>query len=125
MAALTLTTATIAAVVMTWRNRERGLVIWCSALAIAWGLPATLLLPWIDAAKSYRAMYLEIQRTLPLDMNCMTSRGLGESERAMLDYVLHIQTNREDALPKAVCNVLLAQSTQDEVPMRVSGMSLL
>lgn len=109
LAAASLTLAAILFVVMIWRTQTRGLAVWCAALAITWGLIATLLLPWIDAAKSYRDMYQTMKLALPREVNCVASYNLGESERAMLDYVLGIKTQRKEIAPATQCNALLVQ----------------
>jgi 4-amino-4-deoxy-L-arabinose transferase-like glycosyltransferase len=59
---------------------------WFLGVALTWGLLATLWLPWIDAAKSYRSMFVSMRKAMPLDSGCLASRNLGESERAMLEY---------------------------------------
>lgn len=104
-----LTFGAVILVVMTWQNKARGLMVWGAALTISWGLLATLWLPWIDAAKSYRTMYQSMLLALPTEMSCMSSRGLNESERAMLDYVLGIKTHRVESAPDTACDVLLVE----------------
>jgi hypothetical protein len=55
----------------------------------------TLLLPWIDAAKSYRSVFEDLALHLDSEWNvndCMASAHLGESEAPMLYYfagILH------------------------------------
>jgi 4-amino-4-deoxy-L-arabinose transferase-like glycosyltransferase len=119
-----LTIGTVTFVVMTWKSHARGLAIWCASLTIVWGLAATLWLPWIDAAKSYRAMYQSMKLALPSEISCMGSRGLGDSERAMLDYVLDIKTQRGELGRGARCNVLLVQSIASNLPRVPGGMVL-
>ena len=105
-----LSVGAIAFFAMNWKRPLRGVSIWCSSLIIIWGLASTLWLPWIDAAKSYRAMFEDMQLALPEDITCVASSGLGESERAMLDYVLSIKTKREEIGINAHCNVLIVQN---------------
>lgn len=120
-----LTLGAILFVMRTWKSRARGLAVWCASLTVAWGLIATLWLPWIDAAKSYRAMYQTMKFALPSDGACIASRGLGESERAMLDYVLDVRTLRKEVAPAAQCNVLLVQGTAPNLSPVADGMVLI
>ncbi|HEU0234656.1 MAG TPA: hypothetical protein VFQ94_05960, partial [Gallionella sp.] len=124
VAATLLTLGAILFVVMTWKNKARGLAVWCASVTIVWGLTATLWLPWIDAAKSYREMYQTMKLALPSRMACMSSRGLGESERTMLDYVLGIRTYREEVAPGTPCDVLLVESTASNLSMVGDSMKL-
>ncbi|AOJ63344.1 glycosyl transferase [Burkholderia ubonensis] len=77
-------------------GRWRGALSWASGAIVAWGLVYTLLLPWLDVAKSYRSVYEDLNAHLALEWNegdCMASlNGLGESEAPMLYYfsgILH------------------------------------
>ncbi|RDU96449.1 ArnT family glycosyltransferase [Trinickia dinghuensis] len=73
----------------------RGAFSWAAGVMLVWGLVFTLLLPWIDEAKSYRSVFEDL--SLHLDSSwraddCMASLDLGESEAPMLYYfagVLH------------------------------------
>ena len=87
-----------------------GLRTWVAALALAWGLLATLWLPWIDAAKSYRQVFASLAAAMPRQDACVASRSLGESERAMLDYFIGLQTRREEVAGDVGCHLLLVQS---------------
>lgn len=124
VAATLLTLGAILFVVMTWKNKARGLAVWVASLTIAWGLIATLWLPWIDAARSYRVMYRTMELALPSEVTCVASRNLGESERAMLDYVLGIKTQRKEVVPAAQCNAILVQSTAEGIPSVIDDMKL-
>lgn len=63
---------------------------WTLGLALAWGIPMTLLLPWIDEARSFRepfaAMAMAARGT-----ECIASLGLGENQRGMLSYVTSLR----------------------------------
>ena len=73
----------------------RGALSWAGGVMLVWGLVFTLLLPWIDAAKSYRSVFEDLALHLDADWNagdCMASVHLGESEAPMLYYfsgILH------------------------------------
>ena len=73
----------------------RGALSWAAGTLVGWGLIGTLLLPWLDEAKSYRSVFDSLSAKLapawrPDD--CMASLHLGESEAPMLRYftgILH------------------------------------
>lgn len=97
--------------IFCWRKQNDGLLLWSVSLGLGWGLAMTLWLPWIDYAKSYRSMFMSIPIVADTSGNCVSSRGLGESERAMLEYTLSIVTKRVEILPNANCAALLIQSS--------------
>jgi 4-amino-4-deoxy-L-arabinose transferase-like glycosyltransferase len=103
-------TALLVAVAAFHRRPGRGLVAWVAGLALCWGLLMSLWLPWLDATKSYRGMFVSMRGAMPV-ARCVASRGMGESERAMLHYVLHIDTRRSELDPQAAaaCDLLLVQ----------------
>ncbi|MBN3792445.1 glycosyl transferase [Burkholderia sp. Ac-20353] len=76
-------------------GRWRGALSWAAGALVAWGLVYTLLLPWLDVAKSYRSVFDDLNAHLALEWNdgdCMASlHGLGESEAPMLYYFSGIQ----------------------------------
>lgn len=108
-AATLLTIGAVSWITITWRKLGGGLHAWCASLTLVWGLAATLWLPWLDAAKSYRVMYQSMGMALPARMTCLASYNLGESERAMLDYVLGIDTFRQQTTFRSACNAMLIQ----------------
>jgi hypothetical protein len=80
-----------------------------------WALIATLFLGWADNAKSYRAMFVSMQQALPDRYDCMSSRDLGESQRALLHYVAGIVTHREEVpARRRSCELLLVQGRPQE-----------
>ena len=93
-----------------------GLMMWCCGLTLAYGLAATLLLPWIDAARSYRSVFVAMTAQLPPSVNCLASIGVGESGRAMLRYATGL-SSRPVADGEAVpCNALLVQTLDGAAP---------
>lgn len=97
------------------RTAQRGLWMWTVALSLTTGLIGTLWLPWLDAAKSYRATFTELGRHVPAERRCVASLGFGESERAMLAYFAHVDTVRSELRTTRDCDVLVIQSTIDAV----------
>jgi 4-amino-4-deoxy-L-arabinose transferase-like glycosyltransferase len=121
IAALLLTAGLIALWLKLPNFRARGLIGWVSGLALCWGLISTLWLPWIDAAKSYRAVYLDMGRYLPPNHGCIASINLNESERGMLRYFLGILTQRREIVPKADCPLLLVDGLVSEPPSELKS----
>lgn len=53
------------------RKRVRGrqaVTNWAAGMTLVWALLMTILLPWIDAAKSYRPVFVQMQAALPAQM---------------------------------------------------------
>ncbi|HEV7442179.1 MAG TPA: hypothetical protein VGO18_06255 [Steroidobacteraceae bacterium] len=85
--------------VLLWqyaRRREmvRGATAsWCLGIAMLWVVNFSLLLPWIDAARSYQAVFTDLHARL-VQPNCLATSNLGESELSMLEYVTGIEATR-------------------------------
>lgn len=110
---------TLLAITIIWRQSKtqgRGIVSWVTGLMLCWALVSTLWLEWIDYAKSYRSVFASMQSALPHKYRCIASSGLGESERAMLSYVLGINTQRQEIKPTAGCDLLLINGTAGSPP---------
>lgn len=88
------TAAWIALLFLLKRSPERPVVAWAAGMTAAWGLLMTLFVGWLDTGKSYRTMIAEMQRALPAKYRCISSRSLGEPQRAMLHYFAGIITYR-------------------------------
>lgn len=89
----------------------RAIVSLAMGMTLFWILFSSLWLPWIDNAKSYRAVFLSMQPHLPVKYRCIASEGLGESTRPMLEYYLGILTQRKELHPNANCDVLLTDDS--------------
>ena len=98
------------------RLYERAIVSFVAGLSLCWVLFATLWLPWLDNAKSYRSVFVAMQPHLPIQRNCVESIGLGESERGMLDYFLGVQTLRREIQPDIDCDVVLVEGSAGTPP---------
>ncbi|WP_052263405.1 ArnT family glycosyltransferase [Geobacter pickeringii] len=96
-------------VVRRWRHLpERFAVIWGAGLVMAWGVAMTLWLPWQDAGRSYREVTASLARVLPPGA-CISSKGLGESERAMFEYRAGVVTKRVEVGAPVDCTFHLDQ----------------
>ncbi|RQX80652.1 glycosyl transferase [Burkholderia anthina] len=97
-------------------GRWRGALSWGAGALVAWGLVYTLLLPWLDVAKSYRSVFDDLNAHLALEWNdgdCMASlHGLGESEAPMLYYFSGIQHTPIDDAKTTRCTWMIVQGVR-------------
>lgn len=91
------------------RPRQAALQTWTVGLALCWLLLAGLLMPWADQVKSYRQVFTSLRLALPASAGCVASRGLDESERAMLDYYDGLITKRLELQRHADCLLLVEE----------------
>ncbi len=94
------------------QSNRRAIVNWTAGITMFWMLVMTLWLPFVDEGKSYRAMVGSLKLALPASIDCVASRGLGESQRAVLDYFADLRTQRLERLATHNCSYLLTQSVQ-------------
>lgn len=106
--AILLTLAWFALVRPARRSNRRALLNWAVGVTLAWGLYSTIWLPYLDSRRSYRAMMEDLDTHLPAQ-GCVTSRNLGDPQRALLFYFDGIATVREETHPMADCRALLVQ----------------
>jgi hypothetical protein len=90
------------------RSNRRALLNWAAGVTLAWGLYSTIWLPYLDSRRSYRAMMEDLESHLPAQ-GCVTSRNLGDPQRALLSYFAGIATVREETHELADCRALLVQ----------------
>ena len=109
VAALLLAFAWVAAMRALARTGLRAVASWAFGITLCWGTINTLWLPWMDAAKSYRAVYASMRRALPPASGCIATEGVGESERAMLEYFTGMVPRRMATEAGASCTLLLQQ----------------
>jgi 4-amino-4-deoxy-L-arabinose transferase-like glycosyltransferase len=106
--------------VSAMRERDgRGLTNWMAGVSVCWMLLVSLLLPWVDHAKSYRSVFTAMDTILPERFDCMASKDLGESERAMLRYFSGIITSRQEVRPDHQCDLLLVNGLNAIKPVEL------
>jgi len=98
------------------RSNRRAIINWAGGMTMVWMLAMTLWLPWLDVSKSYRWMITSLQQALPAQYNCISSRNLGETQRAMLEYYAGIITQRSDMSGTVDCDLLLIQGRAQDPP---------
>lgn len=70
------------------RQNDKNIIrSWGCGLAILWSTTALLLIPWIDASRSYEQTFLSMNSVMANHNGCLITEGLGESEIGMLHYV--------------------------------------
>ena len=99
----------------------RSLASWATCVGLGWGLAMTLWLPVIDASKSYRPMLAAMAARLPPRRSCIASTGLGEPQRALLDYFQGIDTIRTEVADASACTVWLVQLRRNAAPPVVAA----
>lgn len=102
----------IALLVRSARPRSASLPLAGAAgVALVWG---SLMLPWhdyLDDLKGYSRVAASLRQPLPVDA-CAASIGLGESERALLDYFIGLRTQRLEVHGTSTCAYLLVQARE-------------
>jgi 4-amino-4-deoxy-L-arabinose transferase-like glycosyltransferase len=98
------------------RSNRRAIINWAGGMTMVWVLAMTLWLPWVDVSKNYRWVITSLQQSLPSQYQCISSRGLGETQRAMLEYYAGIITQRSDISGTVDCDLLLLQSRAQDQP---------
>jgi hypothetical protein len=107
--------AWIAVLVRTRKSAHRPALVWAAGVTVTWAMLATLFIGWLDTGKSYRGMIRSLQAALPASYGCMSSRDLGEPQRAMVHYVAGIVTFRDEAPDRRRdCELMLVQGTVQE-----------
>jgi 4-amino-4-deoxy-L-arabinose transferase-like glycosyltransferase len=98
------------------RHPHRPAIVWGVGVTVAWALLGILFIRWFDTGNSYRSMIVSMEAAMPPTYRCVSSRDLGEAQRAMLHYFGGIVTYREEAdNRRRDCDLMLVQGTpQDE-----------
>lgn len=114
------TLAWLSVVVGLKRGSQRPVIVWAAGITTIWALMAILFIGWVDAGKSYRPMVAGLTKALPKKYDCIASKDLSESPRAMLHYFGGIITYREEVKERRrQCSLLLVQGhPRYEVPPR-------
>ncbi|MGZ5034456.1 MAG: ArnT family glycosyltransferase [Usitatibacter sp.] len=111
-----LTLVWLVVVARSLRSTRRALVNWTAGITMVWMLMMTLGVPLVDQARSYRAVASRIVDALPGDFKCIARKGVGDAQRALLDYFVNMRTIREDLAEAARCRALLVQAAPLRIP---------
>jgi 4-amino-4-deoxy-L-arabinose transferase-like glycosyltransferase len=100
---------TVLWMVLVWRvgrSIRRSVINWAAGVTLLWILAVTLWMPWLDNTKSYRPMVASLKQSLPAKYNCVSGIGLGEAQRAMLEYFGAVVVRDQ---PRPECDLMLVQ----------------
>ncbi|MGL9722941.1 ArnT family glycosyltransferase [Sodalis sp. (in: enterobacteria)] len=78
---------------VTCRRKPNLLCSWAAGMTAVWSVALLLLLPWLDAARSYHQPFAQL-RPLLTSPHCLATDGLGESELGMLHYLTGVAGRR-------------------------------
>ena len=101
------------------RSPQRPAIVWATGVTVIWGMLAVLFIGWVDTGKSYRGMIASLTQAMPQGYRCLSSRALGDPQRAMLHYFADIVTFREEAdNRRRDCDLMLVQGNprEEKVP---------
>lgn len=100
------------------RSAERPALAWAAGGTAFWGVLMTLMIAFVDNAKSYRDMIGSLVAELPADHGCIVSVGLRESQRGLLHYHGNLLTRRVEAgnSPQS-CDLLFTEGTVERGQM--------
>ncbi len=109
--AMLLTLVWVVVVARSLRSTRRALVNWTAGIAMVWMLMMTLGLPLVDQARSYRGVALRLAQNVPAGSRCIARWGVGDAQRALLDYFAAVRTVDIDAPGARACRALLVQAS--------------
>ena len=92
------------------RSNRAAVTDWAVGITMAWSLLMTLWLPMIDSAKSYQNVMLSLQKNLPAKFSCISSKGFGQPQQALLDYYTNLQVMPLKNHQEAPCDLYLIQN---------------
>jgi 4-amino-4-deoxy-L-arabinose transferase-like glycosyltransferase len=86
------------------------LINWTIGIVLTWGLLMTLWLPWFESGSSYRSLFASLSQKMPAGCTSVRPWGLGESERALLEYYTGLLLRTAEQPITSGCDLLLVQS---------------
>ena len=102
--AAALSAAWIVVIARMKRNALRGIVNSALGITLAWGLLATIWLPWLDQDKSYRAMIVSMQGSLPMQITTASAANSWENRNAPCCIILPASSRYEMKLTTATAS---------------------
>ena len=97
------------------RSAGRPAIVWAAGVTVLWGIATSLFTGVVDTGRSYRAVFEEARRHVPVRHTCVASRSLGDAQRALLHYHAGLVTKRlETSKDAAQCDVLMTQGVVRE-----------
>jgi len=116
-----LTCIWVVVVARSLRTTRRAVVNWSAGITMVWMLAMTLGLPLVDQARSYRGVASRLQAAMG-GTTCTIGAGVGDAQRALLDYFIGLRLTRPQAPAADRCDTLLAQEVSGrELPIDASA----
>lgn len=110
-----LTCIWVVVVARSLRTTRRAVVNWGAGITMVWMLTMMLGLPLIDQARSYRGVSAKLAAELG-SSRCTVGVGVGDAQRALLDYFNGLRLVRPEHRDAARCDTLLAQVSAGRSP---------
>ncbi len=88
---------------------------WAIGMTCVWTLLMTLWLPLIDSARSYRAVFSGLSKSLPAKYACVKSQNLDGAQRDLLHYYANIKTLSAESEQALSCDLYLVQDEKGRV----------
>lgn len=101
--------------VVAWRTHLGAIVINFAGITLIWGLLHTVMLPWLNEARSYRSAFTALKMALPRQYDCLSVINVGESERAMLHYFVGVRPVQSKASNAIRCQAALILDKADHL----------
>jgi 4-amino-4-deoxy-L-arabinose transferase-like glycosyltransferase len=105
-----LTLIWVVVIARSLRSTRRAVVNWTAGITMAWMLVMTLGVPLVDQARSYRGLAARLAAAVPEGTPCIARVGLGDPQRALLDYFAAVRTVPVESAAGSQCPVRLVQS---------------
>ena len=110
-----LTCIWVAVVARSLRSTRRAVVNWSAGITMVWMLAMMLGLPLIDQARSYRGVAGRLASAIG-ESTCTIGAGVGDAQRALLDYFTGLRVLAPGHPGAARCDTLLAQVSHRAKP---------
>ena len=111
-----LTLIWIVVVARSLRTTRRAIVNWTAGMTMSWMLMMTLGLPLVDQARSYRDVSARLASQLPGTFDCIARVGMGDAQRALVDYFAGITTRAIESPSADRCGLVLVQASPLKIP---------
>ncbi len=93
---------------------------WAVGITCVWTLLMTLWLPLIDSARSYGNVFNSLKSALPSEYACITSTGLGSSQRDLLHYYTDIKVYNFEIYQRINCDLYLVEDSRGKTKITPS-----
>ena len=113
--AVLLTCIWVVVVARSLRTTRRAVVNWSAGITMVWMLAMMLGLPVIDQARSYRGLSTRLAAEIGTSP-CTIGVGVGDAQRALLDYFAGLRVLPPDHRDARRCRTLVAQANHGRLP---------